>query len=69
MTRPKAYALLGDEADLSLVRGDVLNERKFLRMLSATHYIYCNNQLVDWDRADQGLWNRETEPSISANTR
>lgn len=66
MTRPKAYALLGDEADLSLVRGDVLNERKFLRMLSATHDIYYNNQLVHWDRADLGLTRSQVSPPDQA---
>lgn len=60
--KPKAYALLANEPNLSRIRGDVLNERKFLRMLSFTHDVYYNNRLVDWERPDLGLTNTRVSP-------
>lgn len=62
LMRPKAYALLANEPNLSRVQGDVLNERKFLRVLSSSHDVFYNNQLIDWSKPDLGLEASSVEP-------
>ena len=60
--KPSIYCLLAGERDLSGARGDVANERRFLKILSQRFDVYYNNQKIDWSKPNLGLRKRKIEP-------
>lgn len=55
MSRAKIYALLGTSTCLPARGGDLINEARFFRTLSAFADVYYNGQLFRADAADYGL--------------
>jgi hypothetical protein len=53
--RKTIYVILGSEPNLSTIRGDVMNEIRFMRILEQRFDVFYNNQRVDWGKPNFGI--------------